>query len=312
MQTVGMKNEKESENEEKTENYFKRLSLSKDMDSEERKTLFESVEHDLFQMRRKELLLKEEYKDISRKRNELSSRLKDNRRYCKHPLLISNSRVDYLEKEYNSFAKGMNFPKLFLVFFFGSFIGVIVELLWCFIRHGYFESRSGFVFGPFNPVYGIGALILTLSLYRFRNRSAKYSFWGAFIAGSVLEYLLSFLQEKMFGSVSWDYSVVPLNIDGRICLLYSLFWGLLGILWIKGVYPMISYALIRIPKRLGLIVTDILLIFMVFNSIVSLSAVHRWSERIDDIGPSNSVGQVLDDYFPDEKMERIYPNMVFL
>ena len=59
MQTVGMKNEKESVNEEKTDNYFKSLSLSKDMDSEERKTLFESVEHDLFQMRRKELLLKE-------------------------------------------------------------------------------------------------------------------------------------------------------------------------------------------------------------------------------------------------------------
>ena len=89
-------------------------------------------------------------------------------------------------------------------------------MLWCFIRHGYFESRAGLVYGPFNLLYGVGATALTLLLYRYRNRSASISFFGGVIIGSAVEYLLSWAQETLFGSTSWDYSAVPLNINGRI------------------------------------------------------------------------------------------------
>ena len=152
----------------------------------------------------------------------------------------SNTAIDVQEEEKSFFARGMNGYKIALIVFIGSFAGVMLELLWCFARHGYLESRSGLVWGPFNMLYGVGAASLSIILYRFRNRGKWLSFLGGFVVGSVVEYVCSWLQEVLFGSRSWDYSRVPFNINGRICLLYSLFWGALGILWIKDIYPLMA------------------------------------------------------------------------
>lgn len=115
----------------------------------------------------------------------------------------------------------------------------------------------------------------------------------------------------MFGSRSWDYSGVPFNINGRICLLYSIFWGLLGILWIKSIYPWMGKMILKIPNCAGKIITWVLVIFLAVNGIVSSFAVYRWSERVDNVPASNSFWEYVDERFPDERMERIYENMVF-
>ena len=72
----------------------------------------------------------------------------------------------------DSFAHGLNFYKLFFVFIIGCIIGYCVEMLWCYLRLGYFESRQGLIYGPFSPVYGMGAVIFTVVLYRFRHSSS--------------------------------------------------------------------------------------------------------------------------------------------
>ena len=92
-----------------------------------------------------------------------------------------------------------------LVCFVGSFAGVVVESIWCILRHGYLESRAGLVYGPFNLLYGVGALTLTLALYRFRNRGRWLSFLGGMLVGSVVEYICSWGQELILGSRSWVY-----------------------------------------------------------------------------------------------------------
>ena len=188
---------------------------------------------------------------------------------------------------------------------------VVVEILWCLFRNGYIESRSGLVYGPFNPVYGIGAVVMTLALYRYRNRSSSISFFGGAVVGSVIEYLLSWGQETLFGSTSWDYSRMPFNLDGRICLLYSLFWGILGVLWIKSLYPRVAQVILKIPNRFGKVLTWVLTIFMVFDCAMSLLAVDRWSERVRGETPVSAVDVFFDEHFPDSRMERIYANMEF-
>ena len=198
-----------------------------------------------------------------------------------------------------------------LIYMAGSFAGVVVELLWCLFRNGYLESRSGLVYGPFNPVYGIGAVIMTLALYRYRNRSSSISFFGGAIVGSVIEYLLSWGQETLFGSTSWDYSDMPFNLNGRICLLYSLFWGILGVLWIKSIYPRTAQIILKLPNRFGKILTWVLVLFMVFDCTMSLLAVGRWSQRIQGEPPTSAVDTFFDQHFPDDRMERIYANMEF-
>ena len=205
----------------------------------------------------------------------------------------------------------MNLYKLLLIAYIGSFAGVVVEMLWCLLTRGYIESRAGLVYGPFNPLYGAGAVLLTVCLYKYRNRGSWLSFIGGMLVGSILEYVCSWGEELVLGSRSWDYSNMPFNINGRICLLYSIFWGLLSVFWIKNLYPRIAKWILKIPNRMGKMITWLLTVFFVFNILMSGISMFRWSQRIEGIKPSNAFWEWVDERFPDERMERVYANMKF-
>ena len=253
-------------------------------------------------------------KTIYAVKDELAGRMKDIRQQRKKNMLLSapaNATIDQQERECDHFAKGLNGYKLLLVCFIGSFFGVIIEMLWCLVSRGYIESRAGLVYGPFNLLYGFGAVVLTVTLYKFRNRGAWISFLGGIIVGSVVEYFCSWGQEFVFGTRSWDYSKMPFNINGRICLLYSIFWGILGVLWIKNLYPRMAKLILKIPNRVGKICTWVLLAFFVVNTVMSGLALTRWTQRNAGIPAANTFWQTIDEWFPDERMEKVYANMVF-
>lgn len=223
----------------------------------------------------------------------------------------ANSVIDLEEEKAGHFASGMNMYKLMLICLIGCFGGVVIELAWCLLTNGYLESRAGLVYGSLNMVYGAGALVLTLALYRYRNRGKWLCFLGGFVVGSVLEYFCSWAQECLFGSVSWDYSHMPFNIHGRICLIYSIFWGFLGIFWVKSLYPMMAQLILRIPNKAGKPLTWALTVFLIFDCIVTLIAVFRWSQRVDAIPAANAFWLWIDTRFSNARMERIFANMVF-
>ncbi len=259
--------------------------------------------------------LRKAYFNVFEMADELETRIKDVENSQKKHMILppppANATIDFKEKEKNNFARGINLYKIFLIFFIGSFAGVIVELLWCLIINGYIESRSGLVYGPFNLLYGFGAVMMTLTLYRFRNRSVWFSFLGGMAIGSAVEYLCSFAQEFFLGARSWDYSDMPFNLNGRICLLYSVFWGFLGVVWIKNIYPRMAEAILRIPNKAGKLITLFLTAFMIFDAAISGLAVMRWSKRVNNIAPSGGFEEFLDKRFPDERMKSIYANMKF-
>ncbi len=159
------------------------------------------------------------------------------------------------KKERRPFAPGLCFSKLVWVFLISCVVGFLVETLWCYIRHGYIESRQSLVYGPLSVAYGMGAVVLTMALYKFRNSPWWKIFLVSFVVGTVTEYICSLGQELVFGSVAWDYSNVPLNINGRVCLLYSVFWGILGIAWIKLIYPPMAKLIGKLPIKLGRVLT---------------------------------------------------------
>ena len=270
---------------------------------------------ELTSLRRAANALDAAHKKTSDMADELHARMDDaekavDRRWYKlNP--PANSTIDLEEQEKAHFSARMNLYKLALVFFIGSFAGVVVELIWCLLRHGYLESRSGVVWGPFNPLYGLGAAALSLALYRFRNRGRWLSFIGGFAIGTIVEYACSWFQEMAFGSRSWDYSSLPFNINGRVCLLYSLFWGALGVFWIKDIYPRMSKWILKLPNKPGKIITWALTIFMAVNCLVSGLAVLRWSERINGQTARNAYEEFMDVRFPDERMSAVYANMDF-
>ena len=122
------------------------------------------------------------------------------------------------------------------------------------------------------------------------------------------EYICSLGQEIVFGSVAWDYSSLPLNINGRVCLLYSLFWGFLGIFWVKCVMPLTDKLFSKIPMSLNHVLVWAFVAFFVFDAALSATAALRMNEREIGKAPSNAVEVYLDNHFPDERMHRIYAN----
>lgn len=220
-------------------------------------------------------------------------------------------RIEEEERQKHHFAQGLSFYKLFWVFFIGCFMGVVVETLWCLFTNHYYESRVGLVYGPFNLVYGFGTLALALGLHWARKKPDFVIMIGGAIIGSVVEYICSWVQQTLFGTVSWDYSEMLFNINGRINLLYTLFWGILAVLWVKALYPLMTLWILKIPNSVGRGLSWALILFMVFNTLVSALAVERWTERRENRPESNAVEVFMDQHYPDERMEKIYANMKF-
>lgn len=212
------------------------------------------------------------------------------------------------EARKKSFAYGLNYCKLFLLFFIGSIMGCIMETCFAIIYEGHFEMRVGLVYGPFIPVYGFGAVLLTLALSHFYKSSFIGLFAVSSAVGAAFEYFCSWLQETIFGTISWDYSDMPFNIDGRTSLAYACIWGILGVVWVREMYPVLSRGIEKIPPKIGYIITIVLTVFMVFNAFVSASASIRANERSENIEAQNAFAVYLDNNFSDEYLEYIYPH----
>lgn len=212
-------------------------------------------------------------------------------------------------KEDKPFAYGFCFTKLFYLFVIGSFIGTILETIWAFCVDGHFEMRVGMVYGPFIPVYGGGACFLTAALYKLYKLNDTLVFVISAFVGAGFEYFCSWLQEQMFGTVSWDYSDTPFNLDGRTNLMYALIWGFLGLVWVRYLYPWTAKLIEKIPKRAGAIITTFLIVFMAFNGFMSVTATARWTQRAEGVPASNSFEEYLDEKFDNEKMEFLFPGM---
>lgn len=112
-------------------------------------------------------------------------------------------------------SKGLGFYKLFWIFLIGCFVGVIVEMAWCLLIHHKLESRAGLLYGPFNPVYGFGAVFMTLLLTPVSKKRNRLVFLYSMVIGGLFEWLCSYVQETLVGTVSWEYSRLPLNLLDR-------------------------------------------------------------------------------------------------
>ena len=211
-------------------------------------------------------------------------------------------------KQKEVFAKGICFEKIFWIFIIGCVFGCLVEVLNHFIHYGNFVSRSGLIYGPLNPVYGFGVVIFVLFLSKIKN--PILIFIGGMLLGGGFEYVCSFVQEKVFGSISWDYSHQLFNIGGRTSLKYMLIWGVLALIFMKFIYPILSNLIEKIPVKIGRILTVILVVFVIFDAVISIIACLRQSERAMGEEASNRVEVFLDKHYPDERLNKIFENHV--
>ena len=129
---------------------------------------------------------------------------------------------------------------IFWVFIIGSILGYIFEMIVVLFQKGYFESRQGLIYGPFTPVYGIGGIVYYIVFKLIKTREKSKVFLISMLLGGITEYLCSYIQEKAFGTISWDYSYLLFNINGRTSLLHCTYWGIAGILYITYIEPFVD------------------------------------------------------------------------
>ena len=208
-----------------------------------------------------------------------------------------------------TFAEELCFDKLVWVFLMSSFLGALIEMVFCRVTGGRWMNRSSVLYGSFSFVWGFGAVILTITLQRLAGKADRYVFLAGFIVGGAYEYLCSVFTELVFGTVFWDYSEMPLNIGGRTNVLYCIFWGLLAVVWVKVLYPPMSKGIEKIPALPGKILTWIVILFMVCNGVLTAAAMIRYTARQEAPTASNPVEQFLDTRYDNEWMENRWPNM---
>ncbi|MBQ8638266.1 MAG: putative ABC transporter permease [Lachnospiraceae bacterium] len=218
-----------------------------------------------------------------------------------------DTKVKVEKKKPQVFAEGNSFYKLVALFFIGSALGDLVETIFMYITRGHIVSRSSVVYGHFSIVWGLAVVILTSCLYRYRKRNLLTIFLIGTALGGTYEYACSVFTELVFGTIFWDYSKIPFNLGGRINLLYCFLWGAVAILWLKVVYPALSWLIEKIPIRLGRIVCNLLIVFMIINCLISGAALLRYRARNAGEPAKNAVEAFLDERFDDERMDKIYP-----
>ena len=130
------------------------------------------------------------------------------------------------------------------------------------------------------------------------------------LLGGIVEYLCSYFQEFLFGTISWDYSDLWFNINGRTSLLHCTYWGIGGVLFMKYVMPLIDHIDYIIKNQYFRTITALFAIFMIFNISVSSMAAIRQDERNREISATNNIDVFFDKYYSDEVMDTIYENKI--
>ena len=214
------------------------------------------------------------------------------------------------EQEAYTFAKGLCWDKLVWVFLCTSVLGYVIETLYCGLVDGQWMNRSSVLYGPFSFVWGLGAVVLTVTLQRLAQRDSFFVFAAGFFIGGTYEYMCSVFTELVFGTVFWDYSDMPLNIGGRTNVLFCFFWGVLAVVWIKAIYPPMSKGIESLPALAGKIFTWIVVFFMACNAVLTSAAMLRYSTRAAQPEPANAFEEFIDRQYGDERIEKRWPNMI--
>ena len=171
--------------------------------------------------------------------------------------------------------------KYFLLFMTYSILGWIMEVTDKFITKGKFINR-GFLIGPYCPIYGWGAVIMTLLLTRYVDDKVVL-FIMAIVVCSILEYMTSYVMEKIFHIRWWDYSNYKFNVNGRICLATMIPFGILGVLGICYANPFFFSIFDRVPEIILTFCTTVLAILYIVDNILSFRIIYGLVDIVENV-----------------------------
>ncbi|MCI8544892.1 MAG: putative ABC transporter permease [Bacilli bacterium] len=161
----------------------------------------------------------------------------------------------------------------FALFMVYSFCGWIIETIYVGISERKIVNR-GFLLGPYLPIYGVAGTLMTFIL-GFYIDYPLFLFLNSIIIGSIVEYFTGYAMEKIFKAKWWDYSNIPLNLNGRICLQNSILFGILGTILVYYINPFLHSCLNRIPNSILYFISGLLLSLFIIDTIISCNIIRQ-------------------------------------
>ena len=174
---------------------------------------------------------------------------------------------------------------------------------------GVYEDRAGLLFGPFSPIYGVGAMLMTMALNRFHKAPFPVIFLVSAAIGGAFEYAVSWFMQFAFGIVAWDYTGTFLSIDGRTNGMFMAMWGVLGLFWVKLCLPWMLRLVNRIPWNWRYTLTTVCAALMIVDCGMTLMSLDRWYQREAGVAPDNAISRFIDDHFDSQYMEDRFQSM---
>ncbi|WP_241156074.1 MULTISPECIES: putative ABC transporter permease [unclassified Adlercreutzia] len=205
----------------------------------------------------------------------------------------------------------LNFFNLFWIFVVVCILGDGMETLYHYfvVVPGEWQDRAGLLFGPFSPIYGCGAILMTLFLNRLYKRNVIVIFLCSAVIGGAFEYFVSVWMQYAFGAVAWDYTGQWLSIDGRTCGWAMCAWGFLGVVWIKLLLPLLLRVVNLIPWNWRYAVTVVATVLMLADVVLTLESLDCWYERLAGEPITTPIQQFYADYFDNEYMANRFQSM---
>lgn len=221
----------------------------------------------------------------------------------------------------------ITFKRILAYFIIYSFLGFIIETIFGMLTKGVVESRQSCLYGPFCCIYGLGAAVMIPGLQKFKKRNWTLFLAGA-VEGSVVEYIISWIGEMIFHIKWWDYSNMPFDINGRICLLFTIFWGVLALVLIRLINPYIERFIDKIPAKLFSVITIGGTILLILDLLITAFGLQVFYTRFtntynlnleedkylmvsQEVLDNKVIQKLSNTMFSNEKILRTFPNIKF-
>lgn len=189
------------------------------------------------------------------------------------------------------------------IFVIYAFVGWCIEVAYAGLNQGVFVNR-GFMNGPYCPIYGCGMLIVIAVLTPLQD-SLLILFVGSVLLTTVLEYITGLVLEKVFGNRWWDYSNLPFNIQGYVCLKFSILWGIGCVFIMEVIHPLIEKWIQWIPEKIGIILLAVLLIGFVADLCVTVNTILKFNRHLKSLEKVAAAMHKLSDELGEDIFEKV-------
>ena len=191
----------------------------------------------------------------------------------------------------------MSICAIFIWFVIFSFAGWIYESTYCTVNERRWENR-GFLYGPVCPIYGTGTIVVLLMWHVAQAKGVDLAWWQiflcSFIGSAILEYSTHCTLERLFHAYWWDYSNMPLNLNGRICLPASILFGLGGVFVVRVLYEPTLALTADVNHTVVEIVSLLLMALISADTAITVSALTRFARAAARL--NNSVNEHMEQF----------------